>query len=124
MQGMKKMKEKKKSSLSKSNYFHFFPFFASPPFSKALHFLQAAISTKLVPRVLIAVYEAHLLAQESVFVWSGIQRGRPVLSKPPCGFAFLFFSPSVVFFSPPSFFFFNTRMLLGLTVHAAVFIEN
>lgn len=35
--------------------------------------LQAAISTKLVPRVLIAVYEAHLLAQESVLVWCGIQ---------------------------------------------------
>lgn len=33
-----------------------------------LSFLQAAISTKLVPRVLIAVYEAHLLARESVFV--------------------------------------------------------
>lgn len=97
---------------------------SSPPFSNTLRFLQAAISTKLVPRVLIAVYEAHLLARESVFVWSGIQWGRPVLSKPPCGFAFLFFfPPSVVFFLPPSFLF-NTRMLLGLTVHAAVFIEN
>ena len=31
-------------------------------------FLQAATSTKLVPRVLIAVYEAHLLVRESVFV--------------------------------------------------------
>ena len=38
------------------------------PFSNTPLFLQAAISTKLVPRVLIAVYEAHLLARECVFV--------------------------------------------------------
>lgn len=128
----KKRKKEKKKIRTKSRKLPLLPFFclfstSSPPFSNTLRFLQAAISTKLVPRVLIAVYEAHLLARESVFVWSGIQWGRPVLSKPPCGFAFsFFFSSTVLFFfsTPPLPFFFNTRMLLGLTVHAAVFIEN
>lgn len=63
MQGLKKRKEKKIQIHSPCSCLS-----SSPPFSNALRFLQAAISTKLVPRVLIAVYEAHLLAQESVFV--------------------------------------------------------
>lgn len=67
MQGMKKKERKKKvQKLPTSPLLCLSS--SSPPFSNTLCFLQAAISTKLVPRVLIAVYEAHLLARESVFV--------------------------------------------------------
>lgn len=64
------MDDKSKNTSAKIEELHSdsLPLFLLLPPSLTLFFtLLAAISIKLAPRVLIAVYEAHLLAQEFVF---------------------------------------------------------
>lgn len=86
-----------------------------PASSATLFFtLLAAISIKLAPRVLIAVYEAHLLVQESVFFFVIRHPERPLSSSLRfLRFVLFFLLPpllSVVFLQPsPSPFPFSTQ---------------